>query len=438
MQQRRLSSLISGKKSSGATEFALLAQEVRNRERLVVSSSTPPPSRLQPGTSPTKTQRAWSTGETTGETTASSRVTAAAAGGAKRTVHEVKPQRSEVSYLQEDRRHRRVWDDDDKPSECPRTGSSPNKGTRSTWAGKKKKSTHQRHKNGCAASYGHRRGAGRRRNNSHSTETNSEKGTYEDQHCRYDHDTPFDPGVEAKMLSVFRGDGQTKRGVDVRAILSLYRKRHEQEKAKALDEVRRWWRLGRSEEVPLAEAMAASILLGASEVEDTTNGRTAGATGGSGAFTRLHERHRASAIGHPETTFGDETLDPKTPGDDTSRVSISRANSPREKKRNTRKLNNHHSGGHEQPLRCAFDGMQYSVDWRQVQQDPSYMAGVVREIKTALRSGQSVQMRSRGHHLEEEQQEGESSIGRTSCWVDCQLMLRNLYMRCVPVSSRVQ
>lgn len=432
MLQRQLRSPFHGDENPAASEFSILAREVRNRERLTaVACSTPPPARLRPlphSKSPldevpptsTTTKEAWHTG-VTAATEAQARP--------KRAVRHVKPQRPEVSSLQE-RRYQRVndvvvrVDTSSEPSRCRRYRSPNKKGTRSGWGGK-----NRCHRQNGAATYGHRHDASSRRNN-RSSETNSEDGTF-NQHCRDKHGA-FDAGIEAMMLSVFRGDGKAKRGVDASAIRSLYRKRHEQEKAKAIDELRQWWRLGRSEEAPLAEAtLAASLLLAASDAEDAASG-TAGATRRLAAITGLHGHHLTSAIGHPGSSE-DGAFDPKVEGDVISTAFFSCANTPDEEWRDTRKLD-HHGGGHEQSRCRVFDGPQlYSVDWRQGRQDPSYIAGVVRDMKKALRAGQSVKMHSREHH---QQKEEDSSLGQSSCSADCQLMLRTLYMQCVPVSSQ--
>lgn len=175
------------------------------------------------------------------------------------------------------------------------------------------------------------------------------------------------------------------------------------------------------EEAPLAEAtVAASLLLAASDDAEDASG-TAG-TGGLAAVTALHGHHRTSAIGHPEII--DEAFGQEVAGGVTSTAKCSPPNTPHEKRRDSKKLE-HHGGDHEQSRCRVFDGLA----WRQVRQDPSYAAGVVRDIKKALRAGQPVKMRSREDHDQQE-----SSLGRASS-ADCQLMLRTLYMQCVPVSS---
>lgn len=438
MRRQRLSSLVRGDNNSAASEFSILAREVRNRERLVVGRSTPshaslqtlthqPPLHAAPPTSST-TESTWSTGKPTA---------AGVAAGAKSAVHEVKPQQwsevSRVSSLQEERRCRRVGDGVPPPvagiasPSKPRRSRSPNKkGARSRRGGK---STRQQ-SNG-AAIFGHHRGSSTRRTNSSSDANNHENGTHFNQQRCQDELTAFDPVVEAKMLSAFRGNGKTKRGVDVSAIRSLYRERHEREKAKAIDEVRRWWRLGRSEEAPLAKATVAASLLLTSFDAKVAADDTPDAARGLATINREHGYHSASPMGHPETV-DDEAFDPKVVGHITSKSSFSPANTPHEKRHDTR-TRDHHGGGHEQSRCREFDGLQqYSVDWRQLRQDPYYTAGVVRDIKRALRAGQAVQVRSRedSQHRQEE-----ALVGRTSCSVDCQLMLRTLYMQCVPVSS---
>lgn len=72
---------------------------------------------------------------------------------------------------------------------------------------------------------------------------------------------------------------------------------------------------------------------------------------------------------------------------------------------------------------CAvFD----ALDWRQTLSDHSYAAGLVQDLKRALRAGRSVLLRAR-----EEQQ----ALGCTDR-ADCELMLRTLYMQCVRVSNQ--
>lgn len=439
MRRQRLSSQLRGNDNSAASEFSLLAREVRNRERLVVGRSTPSPARLQPThqsprraaprTSPPPTENAWNKGMATSDREAA---------GSTDAAHVVKPQQqwSAVSPPQEERRRRCVGDKIPPPPVVdvvvsrnqPRRSRSPNKkGTRPRW--RRGKSTRQR-SNG-ATIFSHHHGAIARGAESSSDANNSENGTLVSQHCR-DERVAFDPGVEAKMLSAFRGNGRTKRGVDVSAVRSLYRERHEREKAKAIDEVRRWWRLGRSEEAPLAKAtVAASLLLAVSDAEDATND-TADAVRGLATITGAHGHHRTSVMGRPETTE-DDAFDPKMVGSITSTSFFPPANTPHEKRQDTRPLD-HDGDGQEQSRRRMFGCLQqYSVDWRQLRLDPFYMAGVVRDIKRALRAGQSVQMHSREdsqHH----QEEG-SLAGRTSGSEDCQLMLRTLYMQCVSVSS---
>ena len=87
----------------------------------------------------------------------------------------------------------------------------------------------------------------------------------------------------------------------------------------------------------------------------------------------------------------------------------------------------HRTSSHENLQKYRVQEQAYVVDgldWRQVLQEPLYAAGVVRGIKQALRAGQSVRISSR-----------QTSLGRSDL-VDCQLMLRTLYMQCVQVGDK--
>jgi len=176
-------------------------------------------------------------------------------------------------------------------------------------------------------------------------------------------DHTIDPSVESTMLRVFSGDGASKRGVSVSAVRRLYRKRHEEEKSKALAEVRRWWRVGRSEAAPLAEAtVAASLMLASGTVACNTEG----------TYGLPHDTVELGTGGRlPKDVNG--TLACKMgDGGDVPKIS---SPSP-------------HQTSHENIRECQSQQQPFVVDglyWRQVLQDPLYAAGVVRGIKQALR-----------------------------------------------------
>jgi len=213
-------------------------------------------------------------------------------------------------------------------------------------------------------------------------------------------DHTIDPSVESTMLRVFSGDGASKRGVSVSAVRRLYRKRHEEEKSKALAEVRRWWRVGRSEAAPLAEATVAASLMLASRTEAN---KAEGIHGLPYHDVGLEPSGRPPEVAHG-TLVCDEGGGGVTP----------KTNSP----------SSHHIASHEkfgEYRNQEQDHVVDDLDWRQVVQDPLYAAGIVRGIKQALRSGQPVKLCSR-----------QTSPGRSSL-VDCQLMLRTMYMKCIQV-----
>lgn len=209
-------------------------------------------------------------------------------------------------------------------------------------------------------------------------------------------DLKLDPSVEAAMLRVFSGKGRS-RGVSVSAIRSLYRKRHEEEQARAMEEVRRWWRVGRCEKGPLAEATVAASLMLASRGGEAQN-IPGGVTG-----VGLAEDGRVLQERDHQNLANDASDDISTSTADGSHGSLSRRES-RDRA--------------EEPYRVFDD-----LDCRQVLHDPSYTARVVRDVKQALRGGQSVKIRSRQ----------EPSLERRNS-TDSQLMLRTLYMQCVRVS----
>lgn len=213
-------------------------------------------------------------------------------------------------------------------------------------------------------------------------------------------DHTIDQSVESAMLRVFSGDGVSNRGVSVSAIRRLYRKRHEEEKSKALEEVRRWWRVGRSEAAPLAEATVAASLMLASRTEAN---KAEGIHGLPYHDVGLEPSGRPPEVAHG-TLVCDEGGGGVTP----------KTNSP----------SSHHIASHEkfgEYRNQEQDHVVDDLDWRQVVQDPLYAAGIVRGIKQALRSGQPVKLCSR-----------QTSPGRSSL-VDCQLMLRTMYMKCIQV-----
>lgn len=208
-----------------------------------------------------------------------------------------------------------------------------------------------------------------------------------DQQQQLDDDRALYPGVEAAMLRVFGGGGRN-RGVSVSAIRRLYRRRHEEEKARAIEEVRRWWRIGRSEAVPLAQATIAASLMLASRDGDVQN---------------CPDGTQAAGLADKGTAV---LQDPTRPNDALAMDGFH--------------LGEEHRGRDQ--ARChVLDGL----DCSQVMQDPSHVASVVRDVKQALRAGQSVKIRFR--------QESPPSLGTRNS-ADSQLMLRTIYMQCVRVS----
>lgn len=217
------------------------------------------------------------------------------------------------------------------------------------------------------------------------------------QHRGDDH--TLDPSVEAAMLRVLSSDGKN-RGVSVSAIRRLYRKRHEEEKARAMEEVRRWWRVGRSEAVPLAEATVAASLMLASRDAGAQNCPAAGTT--AAVVSGLAENGTViQQKGHIKLAMD-------------ALVAEGAHATPSRRE---------HDDSREQAHYRTF----HALDSRQLLQDPSHAASVVRDVKQALRVGQSVKIRCR--------QESSPSHGRQNS-ADNQLVLRTLYMQCVRVSDK--
>lgn len=352
MRRRRLSCDPDGGVEYAASDLSLLAREVRRREHLTRSTSH---ARLAP-LQPTKAVPA--------------KAAQSAAVAPAERLDEVQPDVPEVVSPHDN-------------------ASSPQLHGRGRSAAKERKQSRHGSKDTRRQ---------KRRNNSEKNDSSNHRPqpakNYE-KHVVCD-DLALDPGVETAMLRVFSGDGRN-RGVSVSAIRRLYRKRHEEEKARAVEEVRRWWRVGRSEAVPLAEATVAASLLLASRDGDTPNSSD-GVTG-----VGLAEDGRVLRKGdHPNLA-----------NDASDGVSFSAADGP-----------------HESPLRrenCDREQARYctidDLDCGQFLQDPLYAASVVRDVKQALRAGESVKIRSRQ----------EPSLERWNS-ADSQLMLRTLYMQCVRVS----
>lgn len=352
MRQRRLLSLQSGDADSAASELCLLAREVRRRQHLTRSMQ---PARLQP----------LPPHEAVFASKAAPTVVVQ-----QEDVDEVHPGRSEASSPQ-------------NHTPAPQL------------LGCRRPAAKERNKAQCG--YGGTRRRKRRSNTIKNDTSNHHPSSAKNFHHHRGDDQTLDPGVEATMLRVFSGDGRN-RGVSVSAIRRLYRKRHEEEKARAMEEVRHWWRVGRSEAAPLAEASVAASLMPAFRAEDAQNspdGTTAvGLADNNGEHPKLHVNDAS----------GVKVADGKS----------STAN-----------------GFHDHPSRRESHDREQThyrifedLDCRQVLQDPSYAATVVRDVKQALRAGQLVKIRSRQ----------EPSLGRGSS-ADNQLMLRTLYMQCVGVSA---
>lgn len=355
MRQRRLSSKPDGSANFPASELSLLAREVRRRQHL--TRSTQPARRLQPLSLP--------------EAISTQQVAVSTFPPAE-DLDEVQPARPEASFPQHH-----------APS--------------LQMLGHHRPAAKERNK----ARYGGRdtrrreRTVQNQKNNSRNHHHPSSAASYQK---RLDDGQELDPGVEAAMLRVFSGDGGS-RGVSVSAIRRLYRKRHEEEKARAMEEVRRWWRVGRSEAVPLAEASVAASLLLASRDGDNHN-----SFDGEPAVVLTENSVVLQNEDHPKLT-NDAVV--------TDSVSTSTADGSARRPASRREPRD------REQAHSVFD----DLDCRQVLQDPSYAASVVRDVKQALRAGQAVQIRSR---------QG-PSIGRRSS-ADIQLMLRTLYMQCVRVS----
>lgn len=233
----------------------------------------------------------------------------------------------------------------------------------------------------------------------------------------------LNPYTEAAMLRAF---GNTKsRGVSVSAIRSLYRKRHDEEKAKAMDEVRRWWRCRRSEATPLAEATVAAALMLASCKEGNDQARRSCVSGDPGKDSCVENITTVGTLrGHcalQNDGFGDSTRT-ATFGRAFSSNGSCKANEAASQliQRKSRSCNSMRKGTEddEDAYYCVFD----DLDWRRVLQDHSHAAGLVRDIKQMLRAGQPVKTRA-----QEDQSFSQSSSA------DVQLMLRMLYMQCVRV-----
>lgn len=197
------------------------------------------------------------------------------------------------------------------------------------------------------------------------------------------------------MLRVFSCDSSRDRGVSVSAIRRLYRKRHEEEKARAMEEVRRWWRVGRSEAAPLAEATVAASLMLASVDEDAQNSR--------------HGTIASSGLAK-NVTFPIDQLKLSDDAPGAEGVYSSTADGSPSEEEHRRREHTHYR---------VFE----NLDYRQVMRDPSYAASVVRDVKQALRGGQSVKIQCRQ----------ESSPLKRRNAADSFLMLRTLYMQCVRV-----
>lgn len=258
----------------------------------------------------------------------------------------------------------------------------------------------------------------------------------------------LDPRVEAAMLKVFGRDsnrgGGCPAGVSVSAIRSLYRKRHEREKAAALSEVRRWWKLSSSGmTTAFVEATAAAALLltpadnrggdEASVLRDTHCGLNNNNRPESDDLSQIGNVARGyrtlDSWGKMETsatrTTGDRVVDGRTiaTNDTTSMNGKSARDHHHHHHRNMRETrvaaddNNDHLAPSS-----IFD----NLNWRDVLLNDSYRDGLVRDMKRALRAGRKVTMRA----------EEDDSLGGGRCSRgDCQLMLRTLYMQSVQVTA---
>lgn len=233
----------------------------------------------------------------------------------------------------------------------------------------------------------------------------------------------INPYAEAAMLNVF--NNKNKSGVSATAIRSLYRKRHEAAQANALNEVRRWWRLGRSETTSLAEATAAAALMLASKDKDVC-----GHEGPTGGNSNVCEKRTCGSDfaatdrfpGHLDSKGGDRWRNDVLPGGDHvgRRAPFTASNVTMLQPEWKDSLPAQTQIKDSKQSCCVYD----DLDWRQVLQDHSYAAGLVRDIKQALKAGMRVKLCAR-----EERSPGPNS------WTDCQLMLKTLYMQCVRVRT---
>lgn len=199
-------------------------------------------------------------------------------------------------------------------------------------------------------------------------------------------DGVLDPNTEAAMMKAVND----MNGVSVSDIRRIYRKRHAEEKVRAMQEVRRWWRIKRSEQTTLAEVAIAAAELRA---------RREGSRNLVAGFSPVYRSRR----GDVPKNNNDLEADAATAIDSEESWQIRRAQTG------------------DDHMCCIFD----KLDWRQVLHDHSYTAGLVREIKRALRAGRPVKLRAREEH---------QPPGLQSSSADRQLMLKTLYIQCVRVS----
>lgn len=256
-----------------------------------------------------------------------------------------------------------------------------------------------------------------------------------DEESRHGGGSRLDPRVEAAMVRVFRSDNDRSgcRGVSVSAIRSLYRKRHEREKAAALNEVRRWWKLSSSGmTTAFAEATAAAALLLAPQEngggEDTTLRETrCGLHNNSGP-----ESDELSQIGNAARGYrtldswdGAETATSDRVVEDGSIIATNGTASMNGKSSRDHRIMRETrvaAGDNDHNARSSiFD----NLNWRDVLLNDSYREILVRDMKQALRAGRKVKMRA-----QEDDPLGDGSCRRG----DCQLMLRTLYMQSVQVN----
>ena len=224
----------------------------------------------------------------------------------------------------------------------------------------------------------------------------------------------LDPRIAPSMLSLF------DHGVGVAAIRKFYRKRHEEEEKKALEQVRRRWRVKQPSR-PLADATIPSTPLLVSQGDDKQEvGSTYDSHGEGGCWidgitTIDHANEDLAARGKRvlETALASSHVGGVTPVaiGDTMFCGVSR--------RGSSSLSEIVAEEEDHRRYCIFD----NLDSRKFLLDNNFAAGLVRDIKRALRAGRKVNVRA----LDRE------ASGNRDSFMDCRLMLRTLYMKCVQV-----